>query len=450
MLRRTNRRGFLQLGLNTLASSSLLATLGGFERALAAADTSGYRALVCIYLYGGNDAFNLLVPRSTEAYNQYAQSRGGLAVPRMRLLPLRPVTDDGNDYGVHPNCRGIQQLFNEGQLSFVANVGSLVEPVTRSQYLSGSANLPLQLFSHEDQQVQWMTGRSDSSERKGWAGHIADLLAGQGYSPKLSVNISLAGTNIWQSAGDIVPYTMGLNRAPELEVLSFGGARAETYLKILEQAGAAESLMTQEFAATESRALELGRTINDALAGAPALTTEFPASYLGQQMRMAGRMIAARNQLGASRQIFFVGLPGFDTHDDQLQTHPGLLTTLSDALRAFYDATAELGVQDLVTTFTASEFGRTLTSNGDGTDHAWGSHQLVMGGAVRGKSIFGRMPNLTINGPDDVDTGRIIPTQAMDQYAATLSRWFGLSESDLDLVFPNLANFASRNLGFMG
>ena len=251
MQRPMNRRGFLQLGVNTLASGGLLATLGGLERALAAADTTGYRALVCIYMLGGNDSFNMLVPRSTDAYNQYAQSRGNLAVPRNKLLAINPQSSDGNQYGVHPNCKGLQTLFNNGNLAFVANTGSLVRPVTRAQYLSGSADLPLQLFSHEDQTVQWMTGQSDSAARRGWAGRIADLLATQGYSPKLSLNISIAGTNIWQSAGNIVPYVLNTDGAPEMTVQHFGGPQADAQLKILQLAASDPSLMAQQYAFSE-------------------------------------------------------------------------------------------------------------------------------------------------------------------------------------------------------
>lgn len=446
-----NRRGFLQLGVNTLASGGLLATLGGFERALAAADTTGYRALVCIYMSGGNDSFNMLVPRSTDAYNQYAQSRGSLAVQKSKLLAINPKTSDGNQYGVHPSCKGIQTLFNNGNLAFAANVGSLVRPVTRAQFLSGTADLPLQLFSHEDQSVQWMTGRADSADRQGWAGKIADLLAGQGYAPKLSVNISVAGTNIWQSAGVVMPYMMSLSDAPELDITEIegGGNRVDAYMKLLQQAQSDSSLMAQQFAVNEARAIELAQTINNGLGSVPEFKTQFPSTYLGSELHTVARMIAARSQLGAARQIFFVSLGGFDTHDSQLALHPTLLQTLSDAVQAFYNATVEIGADQLVTTFTASEFGRTLTSNGDGTDHAWGAHHFAVGGAVSGQDIYGTMPNLTINGPDDVDTGRIIPTQAMDQYGATLARWFGVSGSDLDFVFPNLGNFDKRDLGFM-
>ena len=451
MQRPINRRGFLQLGVNTLASSGLLATLGTFERALAAADTTGYRALVCVYLFGGNDSFNTLIPRSTDAYNQYAQSRGSLAIQKSKLLAINPQSSDGNQYGVHPSCKGIQTLFNNGKLAFVANVGSLVRPVTRAQFLSGTADLPLQLFSHEDQTVQWMTGRADSPDRQGWAGRIADLLATQGYSPKLSLNISLAGTNLWQSAGNVLPYNLGKGGAATLDIQSFpgGGGRVDAYLKLLQQAQSDPSLMAQQFALTETRGLELGKTIDDGLGSVPEFKTKFPSTTLGSDLHLVARMIAARSQIGAARQIFFVSHPGFDTHDNQLTQHAALLQVLSDAVKAFYDATVEIGADQMVTAFTASEFGRTLSSNGDGTDHAWGSHHFALGGAVNGQNIYGAMPNLTINGPDDVDTGRIIPTQAMDQYGATLARWFGISGSDLDLVFPNLGNFDKRDLGFM-
>jgi uncharacterized protein (DUF1501 family) len=452
-----NRRRFLQLGLNAMASGGALATLGGLERAMAASsfDTGGYRALVCLYLNGGNDAFNMLIPRSEAAYGQYASARRGLAVPREDILPITQQYSDGHQYGVHPSCEGLQQLFNSSAMSFVANVGSLVRPVTRDTYRDGSAELPLQLFSHEDQTVQWLTARSNSTERIGWAGRVADLMRSQGISPKLSVNVSLAGVNLWQQGGETVPYTLGLRGAPTLDVFrdqTNGGSEARTaaFQELLRQGMNSDSMMAALFSETQGRAIELNQLVNDGLNAAPPFETQFPSDHLGMQLKMAARAIRAREQLGATRQLFFISIIGFDTHAAQLKAHPPLLNSISRGLKAFYDATVEMGAQDLVTAFTTSDFGRTLTSNGDGTDHGWGAHQIVVGGGVHGKIIFGHMPNLAINGPDDAESGRIIPSQSIDQYSATLARWFGVSDSDLDLVFPNLGNFDRRSLGFLG
>jgi uncharacterized protein (DUF1501 family) len=445
-----SRRGFLKLGLNTLAAGGLYGTLGGLQRALAASDTSGYRALVCVFLHGGNDSFNWLVPRDVTGYAEYAAARGTLALPVNSLLPL---SGGGAQLGLHASCSGLQSLFNTGRAAFVGNVGTLVQPVTAAQVRNGGAELPRHLYSHSDQQSQWMTSAPHSTAPRGWAGRVADLLHAQSYNPRLAVNLSLGGSNLWQSGRDTVPYALGLDGAPEFRPMvdrSYrSGARSDLLLALQQQALGGQNRLARQLATTQSRAVELSSLVNDGIGGMSALQTAFPDTALGRQLHMAARMVQARDAIGVSRQMFFVSMGGWDTHDDQLVRQSTLLAELSAGISAFHAAMTEVGAEQAVTTFTASDFGRTLSSNGDGSDHGWGGHALVVGGAVNGGQIFGTLPSLAINGPDDAGWGRIVPTLATDQYAATLARWFGVAENDLDLVFPHLDRFSARDLGFM-
>ena len=441
-----NRRHLLQTGFSTAALASLPITQvygqsGGF---------GDYKALVCVFLFGGNDSFNMLIPRSNAEYNVYAASRQNLAIAQTDLLPISPMNPDGSEYGLHPSMSGIQNLFASGQAAIVSNVGPLLEPTTKTMYQSGSANLPPQLFSHNNMQDQWHSLKGKTITPTGWGGRIADLLRDSVAAQQLSLNVSLSGNTLFQSGEDTVAYTMGANGP-----LTFAGF-GDTGI-LLEQRLAFErilaanysSIYERAFADVQQRAIETADLVTNAIDNAPALNTVFPATQLGNQLATVARMIAVRDDLGMQRQIFFVATGGFDTHDDQLDNQPGLIGGISDALAAFYAATEELAVAGSVTTFTQSDFGRTLTSNGDGTDHAWGGNQLVVGGAVLGQRLYGTYPLLQIGGNDDVGGGRMIPTTSADQYAATLARWFGITESDLDQVAPYLSNFAVRDLGFL-
>lgn len=448
-----SRRGFLSLGLQTFAVGSLYGTLGGLQRALAASDTSGYRALVCVFLHGGNDSFNWLVRRDDTGYAEYAAARGNLALPQASLLPITPLNAGGAAYGLHASCSGLQSLFESGRAAFVGNVGSLMRPVTAAQVRAGSAELPRHLYSHSDQQTQWMCAGAAGTSARGWAGRVADLLDTQAYHPQLAVNLSLSGSNVWQSGGATVPYALGLDNAPALLPITdrsyLGGARSDLLLTLQQQAGLSSHALVREYTLRQQRSVNLSGVVNNALDAAGSFQTGFPDTALGRQLRMAARMIRARGSIGVSRQMFFVGMGGWDTHDDQLATQTRLLGELSAGLSAFQDAMDEIGEASNVTSFTASDFGRTLTSNGDGSDHGWGGHALVLGGAVQGRTIYGAMPSLALNGPDDAGWGRIVPTTSSEQYAATLARWFGVAEGDLDLVFPTLDRYATRDLGFM-
>lgn len=413
---------------------------------------SDYKALVCVFLFGGNDSFNNVVPSSDAEYNVYAQSRQNLAIPQSILLPVNPTTPDGATYGFHPAMTEMRDLFESGRLAVIANVGPMIEPVTKESYEAQSVALPPQLFSHNDQQRQWQAAdRLGELKKTGWAGRMADMLASANANQDLSMNITTFGHNLWQVGDAVIPYSVSNQGAVTLVGL-FGGSgrqirRRQAFEFLLNKDQ--EHVFEEEYARIQSRGMGLADNINTALANLPALNTVFPASNLANQLQMVARLIGIRDDLGVSRQVFFVGTGGYDTHDDQEQRQPALLQTLSQALSAFHSALTELGAGANVTTFTMSDFGRTLTSNGDGTDHAWGGHQFVMGDAVAGRDFYGTMPSLAIGGPDDTRGGRIIPTLAVDQYGATLGRWFGLTESELDQVFPNLANFAVRDLGFL-
>jgi uncharacterized protein (DUF1501 family) len=365
-------------------------------------------------------------------------------------LPITAASQAYPEFGLHPQLPHLQSLYNDDKLAFLANVGALVTPVTRQTYQT--AQLPPQLFSHNDQQG-FVQSLQSQSNRNGWAGRAADVLAAVNTNQDLSMNISLSGSNLWQSGTVALPYSVNPGGVVTLARTN----RASTVERDIQRVQAFENLLAQSpdhlfarvHAGMQTRAWDLADEVSAALAGVPALSTAFPASRLAQSLQMTARMIAARDVLQVNRQTFFIGIGDYDTHGAQLTRHTALLAELNGALQAFYDATEELGVADKVTTFTASDFGRTLTSNGDGTDHAWGSHQVIMGGAVQGGDIYGTMPSLAINSADDIGKGRIIPTVSVDQYGATLAQWFGLQTSDFPEVFPNLVNFDTTDLGFM-
>ena len=450
------RRHFLkQCVRQSLLGAGAYATLGslGMLKAMAA-DTAGYKAMVCIFLYGGNDSFNMVIPRSTEEYNAYAAARQTLTIPKEQILAINPTTSDGADYGFHPAMPEVQGLFEAGKLAVLANVGALTEPTTRDDYKNKRVTLPPRLFSHNDQQDFWQSLNPDNALPVGWAGRMADLLASANQNPQLSMNISLSGRNLLQVGQSTAPYFMspgGVITINSLDPLSANAQerrRAATYDAVLNNTTG--HLFGDEFTKMKRRAIDLAVEIDSALGRINPVTTVFPAeNNLGVALRTIANMIAARDELGFSRQIFFVGVGGWDTHANQLTRHPALLTEVSQAMKAFYDATEELQVADKVTTFTASDFGRTLTTNGDGSDHGWGGHQLIMGGAVKGKDIYGEMPDMIIEGPQDSGRGRIIPTTSIDQYSSTLGNWFGLTQNETLDVLPNLANFNTTNLGFM-
>ena len=418
--------------------------------AAGASGFSDYKALVCVFLFGGNDSWSMVVPRSNAEYGVYAASRQNLAIPQDQLLPITSLNGNGVDYGMHPSMPGLASLFESGRCAVMANIGPLISPTTKLQYEAGTATLPPQLFSHNDQQDQWLSLRGKALTTTGWAGRIADLLASQLGGQQLATNVSLSGNTLFQAGEGATPYVMGADGAiafNSFDAAGLGASRKAAFQRIL--AASYPSMYQRAFADVQKRAVTYADLVNDALASAPPLTTVFPSSQLAAQLQTVAKMIAARDTLDMSRQVFFVATGGFDTHDNQLDDQPGLLANVSQSLSAFHAATTELGVASNVTTFTQSDFGRTLTSNGDGSDHAWGGVQLVVGDSVRGRTFYGDYPLLQIDGPVDVGGGRMIPSISSDQYAATLSRWFGVAESSLPAVAPSLGNFAIQDLGFL-
>jgi uncharacterized protein (DUF1501 family) len=458
-MKKINRRDFLTNSSAAAAVVTFASTPGlAYSQVVGAnAPFNDYRALVCVFLHGGNDSFNMLVPNTTAEYNAYAASRQNLAIAQQDLLPINPLSmaPGSEPFGLHPAMGSMQAIFESGRAAFVANLGPLVEPTTVTQFQNQSVVLPSQLFSHNDQQSQWHSLKGAATSKTGWAGRIADLIRSNVVNQRMATNTSLSGTSLFQSAESTIAYVMGQSGP-----LQFDGFSDDPGSILFDQKLAFQSILEAQyesiyergFADIQRRAVDAADTISAAIRNAEnsgALTTVFPGTPLGAQLSTVAKLILARDELEMQRQIFFVGIGGFDSHDNQNQDQPGLLGGVSDALVAFYDATVEIGAADSVTTFTQSDFGRTLTSNGDGTDHAWGGNQVVLGGAVRGQDVYGTFPVLEIGGPEDVGGGWMIPSTSSDQYAATLANWFGITDADLDIVAPNLSNFAQRDLGFM-
>ncbi len=412
-----------------------------------------YKALVCLFLYGGNDSNNLIIPTDS-FYGAYAAARGNIALPNKEspggVLGLtQNAGGDGREYGIHPSMPELQTLFNSGKLAIVANTGTLVGPVTRAQYLARSVPVPPQLFSHNDQQVQWQTSVPDKISRTGWGGRCADLLnASYNPSSTVSMSISLAGTNTWEVGNSVSEYNVSTTGPTKLSDPATLQVQALKDLIALNH----DNLYQKQTAKVTQTALDNYTTLNDALNLNLSATT-FPNTSIGNQLKMISRIIKCRTTLKHSRQIFFASVSGYDTHDTQLSQQVSLYTQLSQAMNAFntaLESEAGLQIPQSVTTFTASDFGRTFPVNGGlGSDHGWGSHHLVMGGAVNGSRIYGTFPTLAVNGPDDTGLGRWIPTTAVDEYSATLARWFGLSAPQISTVFPNIGRFARPDIGFL-
>lgn len=485
----------LGCALAAAGTEAFLPQLALLPRAYAAQSTAGndYRALVCVYLAGANDSYNLLVPRDSELggsrYDTYRAARGGvwsganptgLALGFNDLLPISPQ-GAANGFGLHPACAdfdlsgtrpGLKSLFDAGQLAFVCNAGPLVQPLSRSDYNAGAPR-PKQLFSHNDQELLWQLGLTDTSSalaKYGWGGRVA-ARAGFATLPNgLSPAISLAGSARFLVGDGILPYQMDSGGVNLLDQYSQGAAAnnfPEARRAVLDALlGAPQSNpYAREFAATSSRSLAVGEALYGLLNSSDGeLATPFPETSLGGQLAMVARMIKVSRLLGAQRQVYFVRFGSFDLHSGMFAAgqplatsgHGALLTQLNQAVGAFWDALGELGARTEVTTFSMSEFARTLSGNGNGSDHAWGGNQFVLGSAVNGGRLYGRYPNLQLDADNDAEQdwsfsrGQYIPTTGVEQFGATLAHWMGVTDSSaLDAIFPNLANFASRDLGFM-
>jgi uncharacterized protein (DUF1501 family) len=484
------RRNFLRqaacAAVGTVAMTSTIRDLRFMNAAVAQSNITDYKALVCIFLQGGNDSNNLIIPTLQSQYNNYAAIRTPvLAIPQSAILPVTSLDGDGNTYGLHPSCPELQTLFGEGKLAFLFNTGTLVYPITRAQYLSGSTAVPPQLFSHADQQTQWQTSIPDQPPTTGWGGRCADLLNAVQPNAPISLMVTLAGANTFEIGNIVAQYAVSTSGAVSLSLPTSpsGGANTNRLPTLMSLLGLPyTNLQSQAYAGVADQAINTGALLNNAISSTSSAsywTTPFPTkitppeggaaftSTLSPQLQMVARLIAAGNSplanggFGMKRQIFFCQIGGYDLHTGQtdysnndpnnvlIGAHTNLLAELSQSMLAFQRAMEQLGLSDSVTSFTASDFGRTFPSNGEGSDHGWGSHHLILGGAVNGQRTYGQFPALTINGPNDTSTGRWIPTTAIDQYFATLATWFGVDSGNLSTVFPNIGRFATPNLGFI-
>jgi uncharacterized protein (DUF1501 family) len=459
---RASRRAFLRQA-SSLSVAGIatpwalnLAALGE----AAAATAPDYKALVCVFLYGGNDYGNTLIPYDSTSYALYQAQRPTLAYARSALdatalnASVVPVDANGlvRQYALAPELAPLLPIFNAGRMGALLNVGTLVQPTSKAQYLAKSVPLPPKLFSHNDQQSVWQSSAPEGAT-SGWGGRMGDLfMAGNGNATFTCVNV--AGNAVYLSGRAAVQYQVSPSGSVPLNALKaplFGSAAASNTLRALITQPRTH-LLEAECTRVMQRSIDADAVLSAALASAPTISTVFPtANALADQLKMVARMVSVADSIGAKRQVFFVSLGGFDNHDGLLTVHPGLLTTVANALSAFYAATVELGVAAQVTSFTASDFGRTLAGNNDGSDHGWGSMHFMLGGAVKGQRYYGSPPAIANNGPDDVGQGRLLPTTSVDQFAATLGKWFGVSDADLLTVLPNLANYnaSSRDLGFL-
>ena len=453
------RREFLRVGAQlgiAGAATPLALTLASIGQAAAATVNGDYKALVCVFLYGGNDYGNTLVPYDAASHKAYAAIRQSLATPRdslaaTALTPKVALPDATRQMALAPELAALKPLFDQGKMGVLLNIGALVQPVTLAHYKAGNVPLPPKLFSHNDQQSYWQSSLPEGST-SGWGGRIGDLFL-QNNTTSTFTCMNVSGNAVYMSGNSAVQYQISSSGAVALRAKNspvYGSSSVASALQSLIRDSSSSNLLEQEHARIVLRALDSESKVTSALASTPALTTNFDTSNsLAMQLRMVARLIAARSQLGAARQVFFVSLGGFDTHDYLVTEHPDLLTKVGNALASFQAATEELGVARNVTAFTASDFGRTLSSNGDGSDHGWGSYHFVLGGAVNGGRYFGTLPAVAVNGPDDVGQGRLLPTTGVDQLAATLATWMGVSASEMPLVVPNIRNYSVTDLGLL-
>ncbi|MEL6667961.1 MAG: DUF1501 domain-containing protein [Bacteroidota bacterium] len=453
-----NRRNFLKTsscaGMGLLPFFSSWHSLSKLNAAASSnAYTDGdqdYRALVCILLAGGNDSFNMLVPRGNAEYAAYANSRSNLALPQVGLLPLNQTLQTGLDLGLHPAMPEIQSLYDTGQAAFLSNVGTLIEPTTAEQIANFEVRVPVGLFSHSDQIMQWQTSVPQSRAAIGWGGKMADLLAAGNENENISMNISLAGNNVFQAGNETIAYSVSGPQGGAETLFGFGDPspfeqiRTAAINNLLEQEY--QNLFEQSYVNTINVGQQANSQYAEALQNLPPLTTSFtPGNRLSVDLSLIARTIAAREELQFRRQVFFVVVGGWDHHDEVINIQNQMLGEVSQAIGEFQNAMNELGTTDCVTTFTISDFARTLTSNGNGSDHGWGGNAMIVGGAVNGGEVYGLYPDLGLQSSLDVGDGILIPTTSTDEYFAELALWMGVSPSDLGLVLPNLSNFYSAS-----
>lgn len=478
-----SRRKFLGACCASVGATGMLSALAQLRVLGAVADTStsiptprvlaapqtDFKALVCLFMAGGNDANNLVVPTDAATYAEYATGRGALAISQAALLGITPRTSDGRTWGLHPSLGinpngttngGLKGLFDQGKMAVLANVGSLAYPLTKTLYNTRADMRPMQLFSHNDQQVEWQSSLADKPFTTGWGGRLADLTNAFNTNNRISMSITLNGQNSFQVGRTVTQYAVGTTGAVSLTGSGTGTSVNGIRTAAMNDALAAQNMNLFEtaFAGLTTGAVSNSALLSSVVTGTSPFATFFTGlnSSLSQQLHMVARVVNAQQTLGLKRQIFFVRIGGWDLHDAQVTAgntatgaHANLLRDVSQSVTAFYNALASVQADNQVTTFTASDFGRTFNTNGDGSDHGWGSHHFIVGGAVNGGDIYGAMPNFAINGPDDTGRGRWIPSTSVDEYSATLASWFGVSATDLPVVLPNIGRFAKRDLGFM-
>lgn len=439
-----SRRHFMnntgKAALATCVGLSQLSLIGN-----ASAQTSGdYKALVCVLFAGGMDSFNVLAPIDSNGYAEYAKIRTDLALPQSDLLPLNNAGSGGKKLGLHPALTELQSLYDSGQLSFVTNVGTLVEPTSATQLQNGTARLPLGLYSHSDQINQWQTSVPDARSVAGWGGRLADMLIGTNGNQALSMSISLSGANIFQTGIQTDSFSMvpSDNGVVPLEVFDGIDGNYQQAVDTI-YGNSFSNLFRRTYRQRYNQAIEMNQLVGAAVSGVSEFSTVFGPDDFSQSLKMIAKTIAANSQLGSQRQTFFVNFGGWDHHDEVINSMAGMLNSVNNGLGSFQKAMGEIGLQKNVTTFTTSDFGRTLTSNGRGSDHGWGGNHLVMGGSVDGGKLFGDYPDLGLGNPLDTGRGVLMPTLSTDQYFADLALWMGVSPSALYDVIPNIGRFYS-------
>ena len=458
--KKISRRQFIgQANCAAVGTASLLSSLLSLRLTAGAASASNftdYKALVCLFLNGGNDSFNMLIPRQQNAYNEYSQVRGGvggsgLAIPRTDLHQITSSlqnTSAGSgysDFGIHPDLPYLKTLYDQGDLAFVSNVGSLIEPTSLVQYNDGSKPLPEGLFSHPDHQIHWQTlvPQVRGSSPKGWAGRMAEIMSHANQQSNIAMNISLSGANVLQSGTTTVPYITDPGGVVELSNYAQDPTLALAVDDILGQHY--QSIYSKTLAQANRKSIDASVAFKTAL---DSLSTPFDPSTISSEtntykrLSMVSKIMEARTALSMDRQIFFVERGGWDHHNELLAPQSGLFIELNEAIEIFWTAITNMGLQNNVVLYTASDFGRTLTSNGSGSDHAWGGNHFIISGSANGGEIYGKYPDLALNNSStDLGRGRILPTTSVDTYMATLANWYGVPSSELSAVIPNVNNF---------
>jgi len=452
-----SRRQFLgQASCAAVGSTSIFNTLFNLKSissflGQSTTATGDYKALVCLLNAGGLDSFNMLVRKDTSGYNEYAATRSNLALARSSLLDIS-YTIDGKTFGLHPALPRMRTMFNTGKLSFVSNVGTLIQPTTKTQFYNGSVPLPLGLYSHSDQVLHWQTGIPDQRLATGWAGKIADLLSSANQNQTVSMNISLSGSNVFQTGNNSVEFSLH----PENGALGINGFNNDWIYNTLKTNaingmvnGTYQDVFKKTYVEKVKKGIDGKAILSPILDNPPVYNVPFSDNDLSKSFRMIANTIAGREQLGVTRQIFFVEFGGWDHHDELLQNQIEMFTVLDNALYEFDAALSQLNVNDCVTTFSLSEFARTLTSNGNGTDHAWGSNVFVLGGPVNGTQLYGQFPSLVLGNanPLEIGGGVLIPTVSTDAYFAEIAMWFGVPASELSTLFPNIGHFYDTGSG---